>query len=275
MAYQSKTWIEYLEFYKKKFDENNIKINNIFNKSAVIVEPRITNLLELVIKNFMWFLHDEWNLIVFHGTENEVYIKDIIKNIGNVTLINLNVKNLTIDDYNNLLKSKKFYELTRSDYVLIFQIDTLLRKKIPNEYFNYSYVGAPWDSNMNWIKPIINTVGQVGNGGLSLRNTKDMIKIIDFMDSNFKPDMTNEDVYFSKGCQLLKLKKPSISLSLKFSIETIIYDDPIGMHKPRIDEEKLKKILGNYKLSDNNKKVSYIDLLLILIFFLIIIIIFN
>ncbi len=106
MAYQSKTWIDYLEFYKKKFDDNNIKINNIFNKSAVIVEPRITNLLELVIKNFMWFLHDEWNLIVFHGTENEVYIKDIVKNIGNVTLINLNVKNLTIDDYNNLLKIK-------------------------------------------------------------------------------------------------------------------------------------------------------------------------
>jgi hypothetical protein len=225
MAYQSKTWIKFLEFYKKKFDDNDIKINNIFNKSAVIVEPRITNLLELVIKNFMWFLHDEWNLVIFHGTENELYVKDIVKNMGNVTLINLNVKNLTINDYNNLLKSQNFYDLTKSDYILIFQIDTLLRKKIPIDYLSYSYVGAPWNSKMKWIKPIIKTIGQVGNGGLSLRNTKDMVKIINFMNSKFKPSKINEDIYFSKGCQLLKLKKPSIKLALKFSIETLIYDD--------------------------------------------------
>ena len=62
----------------------------------------------------------------------EYYVKDIITNkllnhISRIRLINLNVDNLTISDYNNLLVSRKFYNYIPTK---IFQTDTI----ICNEY---------------------------------------------------------------------------------------------------------------------------------------------
>ena len=60
--------------------------------------------------------------------KNIDYLNSIIKDWTNVQLINLDVDNLTINDYNILLTSKSFYDNFKSKYVLIFQTDSIIRR---------------------------------------------------------------------------------------------------------------------------------------------------
>lgn len=46
---------------------------------AIIVEPRIHNALPFVLQNFDENLSDEWSILVFHGTENNIFIIAIKK----------------------------------------------------------------------------------------------------------------------------------------------------------------------------------------------------
>ena len=137
--------------------------------TAIIIEPRKHKALHFVLDNFLEGLTDDWSIIVFHGTENEIFIKDIIKTfdesyINRIKLINLKVNNLTIKEYNHLLLNTKFYEFIPTETFLIFQTDTLiLNKEKINNFLDYDYVGAPWNH-----KPF-NIDVSVGNGGLSLR----------------------------------------------------------------------------------------------------------
>ena len=48
-------------------------------------------------------------------------------------------------------------------FILIHQEDSIIFRKIPDIYFNYDFVGAPFFNKM------------IGNGGFSLRNKDKMI----------------------------------------------------------------------------------------------------
>ena len=154
---------------KENFDNNSKK-----KYTAVIVEPRKHKALSFVLENFLTNLSEEWDIIIMHGNKNEDYVDDIIENglssfENRISKVNLNVDNLTIDDYNKLLKSKEFYEKIPTEVFLIFQTDTVIcenDKELINKFLEYDYVGAPW----------IN--GGVGNGGLSLRKKSKMLEII-------------------------------------------------------------------------------------------------
>ena len=140
--------------------------------TAVIVEPRVHNALPFVLKNFDENLPDEWSILVIHGTENNIFIKDFIKNsnITRIQTVELNIKNLTTQEYSNLLKTKDFYNFIKTETFLIFQVDTLIipeNKNNINDFLEYDYVGAPWGDNY------------VGNGGLSLRKKSKMLEIIE------------------------------------------------------------------------------------------------
>ena len=87
--------------------------------TAIIVEPRKHKALEYVLNNFLENLSNEWNIIIFHGNLNIDYINDIInhnliKYKNRISLINLNVDNLTINQYNELF-------ITNLDFYIIYQ----------------------------------------------------------------------------------------------------------------------------------------------------------
>ena len=221
-------WSEYLA--KFNYPNETFNISNNTDKYAIIIEPRITPLLPLVIKNFMYKLKDKnWGLIIYHGINNETFIKEELKNMKNVNYINTGVINFTSLEYSKYMASKQFWEKLieefRCKYVLTFQIDTLLFKNNLEDFFIYDYVGAPWCVKWNGFL-------EVGNGGLSLRNTKKMLEIV----NQYKYTGQNEDIYFSTYCIKLNYDIPSIEIAKKFSIETIFYDDPIGLHQPHLDK---------------------------------------
>ncbi len=164
-----------------------------------------------------------------------------------IKLKNLNVNNLTITDYNNLLVSKEFYNEIPTEVFLIFQTDSIICsdfKDLINNYIKYDYVGAPWKDK------------QVGNGGLSLRRKSKMLEIIENCKYN---NNYNEDVYFSFSCPGININKPTFEQANTFSIETVYNDKSFGVHKPwnhfqkEIMKQKLIFCNGLDKLIDLNE----------------------
>lgn len=194
--------------------------------SVVIIEPRIHENLKGVLHQ-MAKIYGNTNvsLYIFHGNKNTKFIYNIINKWNNVLLLNLEIDNLTMNEYNLLLTNYKFWNLFKSEFVLIFQVDSIILKKIPEHFFNYHYIGAPWINN-DFIKNNIyfKNRKKVGNGGFSLRNVKVMMEIC----KKYKYNNDNEDIYFSMYVNNNYL--PDETTALTFSIESNYYDDPVGMH---------------------------------------------
>ena len=130
--------------------------------------------------------------------------------------------------YNRYVSSKEFWEKVNGENVLFFEVDSCLcdnsDMKI-DDFTKYDYVGAPWSFN-----------NKVGNSGFSLRKKSKMLEII----NKCKYTNQNTDDYFSSGCKNVKINKPNFEEAKKFCVETIYYDNPIGVHKPWNKEVFLK-----------------------------------
>jgi hypothetical protein len=46
-------------------------------RTAIIIEPREHKALPFVLKNFCKNLDDNWDIIIVHGTNNEIFVKNI------------------------------------------------------------------------------------------------------------------------------------------------------------------------------------------------------
>lgn len=242
MCFKSDSWMKFLHYYKTKFDDENIKLKTGHNKTAVIIEPRLDILVELVIKNFMYFLHKDWNLMVICGNKNKDYILNLSTMIGDVIIYDLQVDNLNMSEYNSLCLSKELYNLIPTENMLFFQIDTLLRKPITDDYLLYAYVGAPWRKDLPWF----DMTNGIGNGGLSLRRKSYMFDIIEYYDlkkNTANKNTANEDVIIGAMCKEMNLPMPTYEYASCFSVETVMNNDPIGIHKPHFNETQMKHLL--------------------------------
>ena len=279
------------------------KINNIMPPSGkivwkikptvltcCIVEPRKLDELRGVLYNVAKIYgNDNVGLVIFHGTENELFVREIIGDWQNVVLYNLNVENLLISEYSKLLTSKQFYRHFSSTHVLMFQCDSYIFKKIPDCYFVFDYVGAPWIKSYatdNLLGDILladnlfscnkgNNKGNIllddilfddilladnlfscnkggngcGNGGISLRNVQTMIAVT----TEEGDDTTAEDLYFDK--QQMKVCFPNKKLHTTFSIEQIWCDDPCCCHQPYVAINTRIRLANKiYKKKKNDKK---------------------
>jgi hypothetical protein len=86
----------------------------------------------------------------------------------------------SVKTYNELMLSKVFYNQFLSyDYVLIYQLDAFVFNNDLIYWIEkkYSYIGAPWFKGFESSKENNPFIG-VGNGGFSLRNVKDCIKVL-------------------------------------------------------------------------------------------------
>ena len=194
----------------------------------VIVEPRKHPALSMVLQNFTQTLPD-WKLHIFHGVLNEEFVISICADLKiEAVFHSLNSFNLRLYDYNCLLTDPTFYEqFLPHEYVLIFQTDTLLFPQSPfkiEEFLGYDYIGALW----NWY--LISDpkgVGRGGNGGLSLRKTSTMIRVLSQHRYDPKNDVP-EDLFLSA----LDLHFPPQDLARRFSVESCFFPQPFGIHKP-------------------------------------------
>ena len=202
----------------------------------MIVEPRKHPALSFVLQNFVTNLSSDWKILVFHGKDNKEFVYDIIEKMEDpmrfLKPIQLDVTNLTIEQYNAVLMSQAFYRCIPTETLLIFQTDTMILEPAQlQEFLSYDYVGAPW------------TTGHVGNGGLSIRKKTKMRTVI----TTVNPFQANEDVYFSMQ-KIVALKKPSFEAAQRFSVETVFYPSPFGIHAPwkNLSLEEMEELTTAY-----------------------------
>jgi hypothetical protein len=228
------SWNQYVEQFRNLPSSylSNIPAIGRTNKFCVMIEPRKHILLVPVIKNFMYLLQNKGYGIIFaHGTRNKEMVER--ENIPNIGYLNTGYSNMTIGQYNKLLKSSLFWKVLLDmgcEHALVFQTDTLLLKDNLDDYLQYDYIGAPWANNTSFTNKKM--VNNVGNGGLSLRKTTTMIHIIEALKTKIStqsPDY-NEDIYFSFNCKNLGYNIAPLDVASSFSVETYYHPSPMGMH---------------------------------------------
>jgi hypothetical protein len=212
-----------------------------YKYTAIIIEPREHPALEFVLQNFNDNLSDEWKFIIYHGSKNGEYAKNIANKIfekDKVSFVNLNVDNLNASTYSALFFDQSFYD-NITEHFLVFQTDSIIcskHKGLIDQFLKYDYVGAPW----------MNDEG-VGNGGLSLRKKSKMLEIISTC--NHKDENDNymmEDRLFAAGCNDIPIYKPSVEEAKEFAIEGVLSNKSFGLHKSYdyLDSESIKSIQG-------------------------------
>ena len=233
---------------------------------AVLVESRPLPTLRHVVDNVRSVLDDaHWDVVLVHGNANSQMLREMYAGRDNIRLVNhLGRGNLTRRGYNELVKSRVFYEQVlpplepkdRSSYshVLFFQHDTVLcgidSSAGINAFYEFAYVGAPWSRTVSpkggfacaclGDRSLPRTRVAVGNGGLSLRRIDMTFRAIDrfYKYSGERP--FNEDVWLSCAANHFGLL-PSVNIARDFAVESMPLKrrqksvtklTPFGVHKP-------------------------------------------
>jgi hypothetical protein len=227
---------EFLTKFTEKTKDYHPQVKKDAVYNSIIIESRIIINFEQILKNHIYFLNKnnkdvKWGLQIFHSEENEIYVKNIVKDWENVVLNRIEIEDITKEIYSELLKSIKFWELVKGEIILSFQTDSLLLRSNIEEFLDYDFIGAPWS------KPKEGKF--VGNGGLSIRNKS---KTIEYLKKYENEEGVWEDIFFVKHLEDYQL--PDILTAMKFSVEDIFYPYPIGLHRPiKIPLPLLKLIL--------------------------------
>ncbi|AYV86764.1 MAG: hypothetical protein Sylvanvirus8_20 [Sylvanvirus sp.] len=225
----------YLPEFRRYFDTLCIPLHS--DKACVIIEPRAHSCLELVVKNVMYFVGSEWSLYIFHSKQNEEFVKNMLgpTQMPHVHLIRLTQTNFTLRDYNLLLTSEFWWNWIEAEHVLIFQTDSYMRRPGIQEFIDkkYAFIGAPWDTSFagRWCPDILR---QGGNGGFSLRLKSKMLQVIrqfPYQTNGLYETSHNEDIYYNRCLHSLGASLPSIEHSKQFSVESLYYENPVGVHK--------------------------------------------
>jgi hypothetical protein len=207
-----------------------------YKHTAIIIEPRKHKALWFVIDNALENLSNEWKIILFHGTKNEEYAKNIAVqcNSPRLQLVGLPVENLNQRTYSEVLSTPSvIYDYIDTEYFLIFQTDSLIIKKNKDKMnafleMNIDYVGAPW------LRTEYSPTKErdfIGNGGFSLRKTSTMKKIIEL--HPYDPNgVWYEDLYFTTPFPDIQIKKPTYSMAKQFCVDEVYDDSSLAVHQP-------------------------------------------
>ena len=209
---------KYGRFLREKFQ--TVEIPATSEKCILLIERRIHPNLEFLLHNIAYFAPG-WSICFVCSDVNLAYCKEIARpNQGSIQFLPVfhgsPGRDQARDDYNQLLKSKEFYQSLPWKHLWICQTDSYLRKQIPDSIFQYDFFAAPaiWDTSEMV-------------GGMSYRNRDAMIKIC----SEYSESISSEDVFISKGAKALGLHLPVFEEALQIISESCLYEDPIGVHQ--------------------------------------------
>ncbi|KAH6720397.1 hypothetical protein DL95DRAFT_379012 [Leptodontidium sp. 2 PMI_412] len=221
----------------------------VSNKAAVIVETRFrTNLIPLIL-HFSSVLGPSWPILIYTSPESvgmfatsAALARYIQTGTIQVRLLPQTVLFTNSDSVNKFMTDSWFWEdLDPIEHVLIFQSDSMLcanAARSVDDFFDYDLVGAPIAKNLG--------VGY--NGGLSLRKRSTILRVLedyDWATTQKEGDRFEDQWFFNRMMELqaeeasegIKPKDdgainlPTMEVARTFSVETIDYPHPLGVHQ--------------------------------------------
>lgn len=208
---------------------------------AITVLHRPCSTLGYTLANIASNLGPEWPLLVLHNKEvtpslerNKIVQLQKKHGILHTAALESNgfptLSSSNSSSYSKLLASTRFWPMLKAEHVLLFQTDSVLCSMSPwtiGDFLQYDYIGAPWIDRWYGM--------DIGNGGLSLRKTKTMIRITKTFRFN---ETENEDIYFARGIYKLAERDrtiiiPPIHVAAKFAYEAgkLPQVTSFGVHK--------------------------------------------
>lgn len=216
-------------------------------RSVVLVETRPHRLLKRCIDNICTQLPD-WKVHVVHGLDNEEFVKRIIADREEEiqTTLLKGVHNLRVTEFSRLIGSETFWkDIADTDRVLMTQTDAWIcndSKHDIEDFFVYDYVGAPWVKWRKGQQLSENDASAVGNCGFCLCKRDVMLQTVinyPYIDFVHKNNSHAVDVYFAQN---IANTAPAL-IAKAFSVESVWYDRPVGVHKPfNMNKNKLAKL---------------------------------
>lgn len=211
-------------------------------------------------------------LTIVHSGENRDMIMETTKDWKNVRYIQAFESNEDVNAYSKLLVSYTFWDtFSKFEHVLINQWDSYLFRKIPDQFFEYDFVGAPTG---HYYIPhnggVINICSSrckcdrciagdhpykedkyihhpnkifMFNGGFSLRNVSTMKTMCKNKSWRGEP----EDMFF----MLSNITRPTRDLGRFFSVQDFKCEGlPVGCHQIWLsqDEEYTRDLFKKYQL---------------------------
>jgi hypothetical protein len=203
---------------------------SFYDGIATLVDNRPKNKIAFHIFNVLQHIPVTWPVQIFYGEANYLYLSENIHlkpyiNSGRIILTKLYDEKL-FRNPNQLYTTIEFYEQIRGEKILNFQLDSVFCTNSPHklsDFLQYDYIGAPW----SWE----NKHGSVGNSGLSLRSRNKTIELLRQHPYNYQK---NEDQWFGLHFHLVNASLPTPQVAATFSVESLYYDKPLGIHMPGI-----------------------------------------
>jgi len=217
LDYQNKC-LEYIPIIRNILIPN-IKLNQV--NEAFFIEFRWFKHIEFLVRNTILKL-PTWSHTIVCGNNNIVQIKKMVATISpNIRIIHLDINNISITEYSNLLMTTDFWNRFHGEKLLLYQSDSYLFHGNIEPFLEYDYVGSPWPKSFTY---------SVGNGGFSLRTKKTMISCIEIAGGL---DVVGiEDIFYVKYITLLNIGKiPSFETAQSFGVEFCEGKNPVGGHK--------------------------------------------
>lgn len=128
----------------------------------------------------------------------------------------------SVESYSRLLLLRDFYgRFAGYKYMLIYQLDAFVffDKILYFCNMGYDYYGAPWLSGLPLVSDHKMNIMHVGNGGFSLRNVPNTIRLLDRKKECVKNTSLPEDIFFSSQSEE-GFKIAPLEVALDFSFET-------------------------------------------------------
>ena len=233
-----------------------VNINTYTLYTAIIVEPRKHKALPFVLQNFTENLNEDWNFIIYHGSQNESMVKSIISTFSEsiknrITLVNLKVKNISVAEYSTMFFCPTFYDNIPTETFLIFQTDSIILRENKDkiyDFIKYDYVGAPWPKTMDILGKM-----EVGNGGLSLRKKSKMVELLQYKyrgiaNGQYGKYVAEDQFFCGYYVSNVNVYKPTYIKAMQFSIEAVFSEEPFGVHKlwSGLTYEQLNHLYNKY-----------------------------
>jgi hypothetical protein len=197
---------------------------------AVIVDFRSLDHIVAIVHNVNHHIPSSWPIQIFHGKDNEHFIR----NSTLASLIATGKVFLTLMEevYDRgrthaLLTDPKFWKRIPGEKILFFQIDSAMCSNSPHkvtDFLQYDYIGAPWDLSFF----LHNKQYRVGNGGFSLRTRSKILALLALVP--YDPKLP-EDVWYAQNMHRVNGSIPSIEIAKTFSVESMYYERPVGVHR--------------------------------------------
>lgn len=210
----------YLEKLRDFWTNYTVPSTSLNDRSLVIIEPSIHPNLEFILYCAAYFARG-WSITIVCSDVNIEYIKGLLGPTHKEVCIMQEFQGtpepaVGKNYYNYLLQSLEFYEKLPCENLLFMEMDTYLRKPLPDSILNYDYIASPysWDNSTQ-------------GGGLSFRKKSVMIQVC----TAHTGLLPAQDVYADTSMKVLGFNTAPFEVARKLFCESCLYEDPVGFHQ--------------------------------------------